>query len=142
ALFVAGDPATLWHPALAVVGSRRPSPAGVDNARGFARALARSGLVVASGMAAGVDTAAHEACLEAGGPTIAVLGTGPDVAYPPRNSRLHARLLERGVVVSEYLPGTGPRAGHFPSRNRILAGLSLGTLVIEAAARSGALITA
>ncbi len=142
ALFVDGDPLVLWRPSVAVVGSRRPSPAGSDNARGFARALARSGLVIASGMAAGIDTAAHEACLAVDGLTVAVLGTGPDVPYPPTNARLHARLREQGVLVSEYLPGTGPRAAHFPCRNRILAGLALGTLVIEAAERSGALITA
>ncbi len=142
ALFVAGDPDALWQPAVAVVGSRRPSPGGLDNARGFARALVRSGLAVTSGMAAGIDTAAHQACLAEGGSTIAVLGTGPDVAYPPGNAGLHADLLAQGVVVSEFLPGTGPRPEHFPRRNRIIAGLALGTLVIEAAARSGALITA
>ncbi|GAB3337840.1 DNA-processing protein DprA [Marilutibacter aestuarii] len=142
ALFVVGDPLALWQPAVAVVGSRRPSPGGLDNARGFARALVRSGLTVTSGMAAGIDTAAHRASLAEGGHTIAVLGTGPDVAYPPANDGLHADLLEQGIVVSEFPPGTGPRPEHFPRRNRIIAGLALGTLVIEAAARSGALITA
>jgi len=142
ALFVAGDPALLWHPAVAVVGSRSPTPGGRDNAADFARALAASGLCVLSGMAAGVDTAAHEATLAGGGLTVAVLGTGPDVAYPRSNAKLHARIAEHGAVVSEHLPGTGARPEHFPSRNRILAGLALGTLVIEAAERSGALITA
>lgn len=142
ALFVAGDPMRLWQPSVAVVGSRRPTPTGVDNARGFARALAMTGLTVTSGMAAGIDTAAHQACLDAGGATVAVLGTGPDIPYPRGNTVLHERLLAHGVVVSEYLPGTGPRAPQFPSRNRIIAGLGLGTLVIEAAERSGALITA
>ncbi|GAA5068522.1 DNA-processing protein DprA [Lysobacter panacisoli] len=142
ALFVAGDPALLWHPSVAVVGSRSPTPAGRENARDFARALAASGLSVASGMAAGIDTAAHEAALAIHGITVAVLGTGPDIPYPRTNTGLHARIAESGAVVSEYPPGTGPLAFQFPSRNRILAGLSLATLVIEAAERSGALITA
>ncbi|MBW3549698.1 MAG: DNA-processing protein DprA [Proteobacteria bacterium] len=142
ALFVAGDPALLWHPAVAVVGSRAPTPGGRDNAAAFARALVNSGLAVASGLAAGIDTAAHAATLAAGGHTVAVLGTGPDIAYPRGNRELHARIAAAGALVSEHLPGTGPRKEHFPSRNRILAGLALGTLVIEAAERSGALITA
>ncbi|GAB2627085.1 DNA-processing protein DprA [Novilysobacter erysipheiresistens] len=142
ALFVAGDPGLLWHPAVAIVGSRAPTPAGHDNAGEFARALARGGLLVASGMAAGIDTAAHQAALSVGAPTVAVLGTGPDVPYPRSNGGLHGKIVEHGAIVSEHLPGTGPRREHFPSRNRILAGLSLGILVIEAAHRSGALITA
>lgn len=143
ALFVIGDPARLWHPAVAVVGSRAPTPAGRENAALFARTLAASGLYVASGLAAGVDTAAHHAALDTGGGlTVAVLGTGVDVAYPRSNAALHARVGADGALVSEHLPGTGPRPEHFPSRNRILAGLSLGTVVIEAAERSGALITA
>lgn len=142
ALFVAGEPARLWHPAVAVVGSRAPTPGGRDNAADFARALAAAGLGVTSGLAAGIDTAAHQAALAAGGPTVAVLGTGPDVPYPRANAALHARIAEVGAVVSEHLPGTQGRPSHFPSRNRIIAGLSLGTLVVEAAERSGALITA
>jgi DNA processing protein len=142
ALFVAGDPALLWHPAVAVVGSRSPTAGGRDNAFDFARALASSGLAVASGLAAGIDTAAHEGALAVGGTTVAVLGTGPDVPYPRANAGLHARIATAGVVVSEHPPGTGAQRGHFPSRNRILAGLSLATLVVEAAHRSGALITA
>jgi DNA processing protein len=142
ALFVAGNPGLLWHPAVAVVGSRSPTPGGRDNAADFARALAASGLAVASGLAAGIDAAAHEAVLAAGDLTVAVIGTGPDVPYPRSHAALHARIAERGAVVSEHLPGTGPHRQHFPSRNRILAGLTLGTLVIEAAERSGALITA
>ena len=101
-----------------------------------------SGLAVTSGLAAGIDTAAHLATLAVEGLTIAVLGTGPDIAYPAGNRALHARIATHGALVSEHLPGTGPKPGHFPRRNRILAGLSLGTVVIEAAARSGALITA
>ena len=142
ALFVAGDPARLWHPMLAVVGSRSPTAGGRDNAYDFAHALAESGLCVASGLAAGIDTAAHEGALAAGGLTVAVLGTGPDVAFPRGNAGLMARIPTQGAVVSEHPPGTGPRKEHFPSRNRILAGLSLGILVVEAAERSGALITA
>ncbi|HEY5781267.1 MAG TPA: DNA-processing protein DprA [Lysobacter sp.] len=142
ALFVAGDVARLWHPGVAVVGSRSATPAGRDNARTFSRALVGSGWAVASGLAAGIDTAVHEATLEAGGLTVAVLGTGPDVPYPRTNAALLARIAADGAVVSEHLPGTGPRKEHFPTRNRILAGLTLATVVIEAAARSGALITA
>ncbi|MFK3647976.1 DNA-processing protein DprA [Lysobacter enzymogenes] len=142
ALFVAGEAARLWHPAVAVVGSRSPTPAGSANAVDFARALARSGLAVTSGLAAGIDAAAHRAALDAGGLTVAVLGTGPDIAYPRRHADLLARIAAEGVVVSEYPPGTEARPGQFPARNRIVAGLSLGTLVVEAAERSGALITA
>ncbi|HST44388.1 MAG TPA: DNA-processing protein DprA, partial [Luteimonas sp.] len=108
----------------------------------FARAFVHAGLGVTSGMAAGIDTAAHLGALEAGGPTVAVLGTGIDVPYPRANTALHARIADEGVVVSEHPPGTGVRREQFPSRNRILAGLALGTVVVEAAERSGALITA
>ena len=143
ALFVDGDPSLLWHPAVAVVGSRAPSSGGRDTARDFARDLARAGFVVASGMASGIDAAAHEAALAMeGGLTVAVLGTGPDLAYPPAHAGLRERIAARGAVVSEHPPGTTARPAHFPSRNRLLAGLTLGTLVVEAAERSGALITA
>jgi DNA processing protein len=141
-LFVAGDPDCLWHPSVAIVGSRSPSAGGRDNATDFAQALAASGLAVTSGLAAGIDTAAHLSALAAGGRTIAVLGTGADVPYPRANACLHARIQAQGAIVSEHLPGTQARREHFPSRNRIIAGLALGTLVIEAAGRSGALITA
>jgi DNA processing protein len=142
ALFVAGNPALLWHPAIAVVGSRSPSAGGREHATRFALGLGSCGLAVTSGLAAGIDTAAHEGALAAGTPTIAVLGTGTDVAYPAANAGLLGRVAAAGAVVSEHPPGTPARREHFPSRNRIIAGLSLGTLVIEAAARSGALITA
>lgn len=141
-LFVAGDPGLLWRPAVAVVGSRAATAGGRANAAAFAAALARAGLCVASGMAAGIDAAAHHATLEAGGMTVAVLGTGPDIAYPASHRPLMARIAQAGAVVSEHPPGTAPLRTHFPSRNRILVGLSLGVLVVEAALRSGALITA
>ena len=143
ALFVDGDPSLLWRPAVAVVGSRSPTSGGRDNAHAFARALASAGIVVVSGMARGVDAAAHEAALAIGsGTTVAVVGTGPDTVYPPGHDRLRDQLALQGAVVSEHPPGTPALRSHFPARNRILAGLSLGTLVVEAAERSGALITA
>ncbi len=141
-LFVAGDAGLLWRPAIAVVGSRTATAGGCANAAAFATALAGAGLCVASGLAAGIDAAAHTATLDADGATMAVLGTGPDIAYPARHRPLLERVATHGAVVSEHLPGTQALKQHFPSRNRILAGLSLGTVVIEAAERSGALITA
>ena len=140
-LFLAGDPGLLWHPQIAMVGSRRPSPAGQARSRQFARAFAGAGWVVTSGLAEGIDTAAHEGAMSAGR-TVAVVGTGLDLAYPARNAALMARIAAEGAVVSEHPPGTPAIASHFPSRNRIIAGLGLGTLVVEAALRSGALITA
>ncbi|MDR2872055.1 MAG: DNA-processing protein DprA [Xanthomonadaceae bacterium] len=143
ALFVEGDPLLLWRPAVAVVGCRAPTFGGRDNARGFASALAVRGMAIVSGLAAGIDAAAHLGALSIKqGRTVAVLGTGPDIAYPRSHAGLQARIAAEGAVVSEYPPGTPGRAGHFPSRNRIVAGLALGVLVIEAAERSGALITA
>ncbi|WP_045737422.1 DNA-processing protein DprA [Xanthomonas sp. MUS 060] len=143
ALYVDGDPSVMWHPAVAIVGSRAPSAGGRDNAACFALALATAGIAVTSGMAAGIDAAAHTAVLShQGGLTLAVVGTGPDLAYPRQNAELRERIAAHGAVISEYPPGTPPRAGHFPARNRIIAGLSLATVVIEAATRSGALITA
>ena len=143
ALFVDGDPALLWHAGVAVVGSRSPTAGGRDNARAFARAFALSGTAVVSGMASGIDAAAHNAALEVeAGITLAVVGTGPDLAYPPQPAELRERIATRGAVISEHPPGTPAKPAHFPSRNRILAGLALGTLVVEASERSGALITA
>ena len=142
ALFIDGDPACLWQPAIAVVGSRNPSASGREIAYDFARALAGNGLCIASGLAAGIDAAAHRAALDAGGNTYAVIGTGPEQAYPRRHAPLQAQIAGCGAVVSEYPPGTPARNGHFPARNRLLAALALGTLVVEAAERSGGLITA
>lgn len=141
-LFVDGDAGLLWRPAIAIVGSRAATAGGCTNAAMFADALARNGLCIASGLAAGIDAAAHDATLKANGATVAVLGTGPDIAYPVHHRPLLDRIAAQGCVVSEHLPGTRPLRQYFPSRNRILAGLSLGTLVVEAAERSGALITA
>lgn len=143
ALFIDGDPARLWHPAVAIVGSRSATAGGCEHARDFSHALASAGIAVTSGMAAGIDTAAHLAALTVeNGITVAVVGTGPDLAYPRRNATLRDRIASSGAVVSEHAPGTEARPPHFPSRNRILAGLSLGLLVVEAGERSGALITA
>lgn len=142
ALFADGDPAWLAQPMLAIVGSRNASAQGLDNARAFAQALGDAGYTVVSGLAAGIDGAAHEGALAGSGGTIAVIGTGPDIAYPARHARLAQRIRERGLILSEYLPGTPPLAANFPPRNRIIAGLSRGTLVVEAALASGSLITA
>jgi len=141
ALFVVGDPDLLWHPQVAVVGSRRPTSGGRDTARACARAFGRAGLAVTSGLAEGIDTAAHLGAMESSR-TVAVLGTGPDVCYPPGNAPLMATIAATGALVTEHPPGTPGLRQHFPSRNRLIAGLALATVVIEAAVRSGALITA
>lgn len=142
ALFVVGEPTLLWHAQIAIVGSRNPSDGGRANARDFSRTLSRSGLLVTSGLADGIDAAAHRAALDVGRPTLAVIATGADLVYPIVNRELSANIAENGAIVSEFPPGTEARREHFPRRNRIIAGLSLGTLVVEAALRSGALITA
>jgi DNA processing protein len=141
-LFVLGRRSLLQRPAVAIVGSRRATPYGVNVASRVARELAAAGVVVVSGLARGIDTAAHIAALDAGGATIAVLGTGIDVAYPRSNRRLQDRIAAEGLVLSEFADGTEPRPQNFPVRNRIIAGLSLGVIVIEAGERSGSLITA
>ncbi|HMA99219.1 MAG TPA: DNA-processing protein DprA, partial [Wenzhouxiangella sp.] len=142
AIFVAGQPQHLLRPQLAIVGSRNATAGGLEHARSFASALAASGLVITSGLAAGVDGQAHAACLDAGGQTIAVAGTGLDRVYPARHRDLARRIVHQGAMVSTFPPGTEPRAGHFPARNRLISGMSLGTLVVEAGQRSGSLITA
>ena len=142
ALFVAGDPDILWQPQLAVIGSRNPTAGGRDNARDFAMELSRQGMTITSGLAAGIDSVAHTAALDAGGYTAAVTGCGLDKVYPASSRNLAQRVEAHGVLVSEFPPGTAPKREHFPTRNRIISGLSLGVLVVEAAMRSGTLITA
>lgn len=143
ALFVVGTPAALWTAQVGVVGSRNPTSGGRDNARSFAAAFARAGLSITSGLADGVDAEAHRAALDVKAITIAVMGTGPDLIYPAIHRELaHAIVDAGGALVTEFSPGVGAKREHFPRRNRIIAGLSLGVLVIEAGLQSGALITA
>jgi len=140
-LFVRGTiPAPLA--AVAVVGSRRATRSGMEMATRLSADLSRAGLVIVSGFARGIDTAAHRGALEGGGKTIAVLGCGVDIVYPPENRKLLEMIVSEGCVISEYFPGTPPHAGHFPRRNRIISGISRGVVVVEAAQRSGTLITA
>jgi DNA processing protein len=141
-LYVRGDPDLLHAPAVAVVGTRRMTRYGARLTRSLARDLALAGVTVVSGMARGVDTAAHEAALDVEGATAAVLGCGVDVAFPSSNYQLLERTAAAGVVVSEYPPGSPAYRGNFPARNRIIAGLSAATVVVEAGDPSGALITA
>jgi DNA processing protein len=141
-LYASGDIRRLGNPCLAVVGSRNATPAGLDTAREFSRALSDAGLTVVSGLALGIDTAAHEGGLLGAAGTIAVVGTGLDLVYPARNRDLAHRIAAQGVIVSEFPLGTQPSGANFPRRNRIISGISRGVLVIEAAIRSGSLSTA
>lgn len=141
-LYLRGKPDTLHLPALAIVGSRNPTRGGVMNAYEFARHLAASGFCIVSGLAQGIDTAAHKGALDANARTVAVLGHGIDRVYPAANHELAHRIAAEGALVSEYPLGAHPRKEHFPERNRLISGMSLGTLVVEAAKRSGSLISA
>ena len=141
-LFVLGQRSLLCSPQLAMVGSRKPTPSGRRTTEQLAAELSTLGLTITSGMALGIDHCAHRGCLDAGGKTIAVIATGIDITYPRGNQSLHREIAENGLIVSEYPPGVPPRREHFPQRNRLISGLSLGTLVVEAGIRSGSLITA
>ncbi|HUU29928.1 MAG TPA: DNA-processing protein DprA, partial [archaeon] len=141
-VFVRGRVEFLNLPCIAIVGTRGPSFYGRERARYLAAGLAGVGFTIISGLARGIDSTAHEAALDAGGATAAVLGSGADIVYPPENAGLAERILERGALISEYLMGTPPEARNFPRRNRLISGLSRGVLVVEADLKSGALITA
>lgn len=141
-LFVQGDLDVLTMPALAMVGSRHPSAGGIRNAHEFAKHLVGYGLTIVSGLAVGIDAAAHEGALEGGGLTIAVCGTGLDRVYPSVNAKLAQRIAREGALISEFPIGTKPLSQNFPRRNRIISGLSVGLLVVEAAPQSGSLISA
>lgn len=142
-LYVKGRVSALTLPQLAIVGSRSPSPSGIATARDFAQHLAAGGLAITSGLALGIDQAAHEGAVEAGGATLAVMATGIDQLYPRRNQALAERIVASGgALITEFSIGTAPQAAFFPQRNRIISGLSAGVLVVEAAVKSGSLITA
>lgn len=141
-LWVRGDQTILNQPAVSIVGTRRASEDGKRRAFELGRDLASAGLVIVSGLAYGIDGQAHRGALEAGGRTVAVLGSGVGVIYPSGHQRLAHEILERGALVSEFSPGAKPEASHFPRRNRVVSGLTLGTIVVEARAPGGALITA
>ena len=142
ALFYVGSPDILSLPQLAIVGSRNPTASGRDTAAAFAHHLAGVGLCIVSGLATGIDAAAHRGALAANGHTVAVCGTGLDSIYPSANRALAIEIAERGLLLSELPVGTPARAHHFPLRNRLISGLAVGTLVVEAARKSGSLITA
>jgi DNA processing protein len=141
-LYVSGDPDILNDPQLSIVGSRNPTAAGRETAFGFAKTLGQCGLCITSGLAEGIDSAAHRGAIQGGGITIAVLGSGLDVIYPRGHVGLAREIEQHGALVSEFPLGCPPRRSNFPRRNRIIAVSSLGTLVVEAAQRSGSLITA
>jgi DNA processing protein len=141
-LYVRGDMGVLSQHAVSVVGARRPTAYGLQVTHRLARDLAQRGLVIVSGLARGIDSASHKGALEAPGKTVAVLGSGLDVIYPREHKRLADKIMTSGAVVSEFPLGTGPKPENFPIRNRIISGLSLGTVIVEAAEYSGSLITA
>lgn len=141
-LFIKGCVEALLLPSLAIVGSRNASPGGLQVAYQLAREMSALGFSICSGMAMGIDGAAHKACVDHGGRTLAVLGTGIDIIYPRRHKQLYEDIQHQGCIISEFWPDIGPFAGNFPKRNRIISGLSLGTLVVEACRKSGSLITA
>ena len=142
-LYVKGNTTLLALPQIAIVGTRNPTNSGIENARIFSRYLSQGGFTITSGFAMGIDAAAHESALATTGKTIAVMATGIDLIYPRRHQAMADMLLEQnGLLITEFVPGTAPHAVNFPRRNRIISGLSLGVLVIEAAVKSGSLITA
>ena len=141
-IWIRGNPGLLSHLAVAVIGARAASQEGLIAAQEIATDLARAGVVVVSGLARGIDSAAHQGALDGGGGTIAVLGTGIDVVYPPENARLTDRIAANGLLVTEFAPGSHPEDWHFPRRNRIISGLSKAVVVVEAREKSGSLITA
>jgi DNA processing protein len=141
-LFVRGNPDLLALPQIAIVGSRNPSSIGEETAFNFAKTLSRHGFVITSGLALGIDAASHRGALNAKGYTVAVAGTGLDRVYPARHKELATEIVNTGVMISEFPPGTTAKANHFPRRNRIISGLCQGLLVVEAARQSGSLITA
>src|SRR5207253_8269217 len=136
-----GNTALLAKPSVAMVGSRRASAYALNAAQHLAKQLVSAGIVIVSGLARGVDGASHEAALDAGGETIAVLGTGIDVVYPRSNKRLFRAIEERGLIVTEFAPAMPPLSANFPIRNRIISGLAMATVIVEATGRSGSLIT-
>jgi DNA processing protein len=141
-LYASGDISLLHEPQIAIVGSRHCTPGGAQNAHDFSAQLAAAGFTITSGMALGIDSAAHRGALDCAGKTIAVTGTGLDLIYPRQNQELAQEILGQGLIVSEFTLGTRARPANFPQRNRIISGLALATLVVEAARRSGSLITA
>ena len=141
-LYVTGRPLPPFERCIAIVGTRRPTSSALEMTRELASGLVEAGFIVVSGLAIGIDAAAHAAALDKGGHTVGVLGCGLDVPYPERNLRLKRQMADRGTLVSEYPPGTQPFKPHFPERNRIIAGLATGVIVVEGGPKSGALITA
>jgi DNA processing protein len=141
-LFYQGDLQVLQTPCIAIVGTRSPSEYGLTHTKSIAGGLAQQGITVISGMARGIDSSAHKGALEVGGRTVAVFGCGLDITYPSENKKLREKIVDQGAVISEFLFGISPDGKNFPRRNRVISGLSLGTLVVEAGEKSGALITA